>query len=57
MREYLLREIKIKEQILSELEEKASDRAEKRIMELKEELEYAGKGMNYYAVQRDYTGD
>ena len=57
LREYLLREIKIKEQILSELEEKASDRAEKRIMELKEELEYAGKGMDYYAVQRDYTGD
>ncbi len=57
LREYLLREIRIREQILRGLKGNGSERAEQRIRELEQELEYAGKGMEYYAVQRDHTGN
>ena len=51
LREYLQREIRIREEILGGMREGRSARADERIRELKKELACAGKGMEYYAVQ------
>ncbi len=50
LREYLQREILIREQILAGLDGKENRRIEQRRTELKKELEEAQKGMDYYAV-------
>lgn len=57
LREFLEREICIREQILSRLENEDSMRIKERRKEVEEELDCAEKGLSYYAVQRDYTGD
>lgn len=46
---FLLREISLKEQILEDLKGKDSERIAGRRSELEQELEYAEKGMEYYA--------
>lgn len=48
---YLLREIKIREQILKSVESRDSERISFRRRELEKEKECAEKGMKYYAVQ------
>ena len=57
LREFLEREISIRKQILSRLESGNSFRIAERRREVEAELDCAEKGLNYYAVQRDYTGD
>ena len=57
LREFLERERRIKQQILSRLETEDSGRIRERRKAVKEELECTEKGLSYYAVQRDYTGD
>lgn len=57
LREFLERERRIKQQILSRLEKEDSGRIRERRKAVKEELECTEKGLSYYAVQRDYTGD
>lgn len=47
---FLLREISLKEQILEDLKGKDSERIAGRRSELEQELEYAEKGMEYYAL-------
>ena len=44
-------------QILSQLEKKDSGRIRERRKEVEMELECTEKGLSYYAVQRDYTGN
>lgn len=50
LREFLEREIHIKRDILSEICGMDSERTKKRREELEKELEYAEKGMDYYAL-------
>lgn len=57
LRRFLEREIRIKKEILSSIEERDSDRVLLRKEQLMKELEYAEKGMEYYVMQRDYAGD
>lgn len=57
LREFLERERCIKQQILSRLETEDSGRIRERRKTVKEELNCTEKGLSYYAVQRDYTGD
>lgn len=57
LREFLERERCIKQQILSRLEREDSGRIRERRKTVKEELNCTEKGLSYYAVQRDYTGD
>ena len=57
LRRFLEREIRIKKEILSSIEERDSDRVLLRKQQLMKELEYAEKGMEYYVMQRDYAGD
>ncbi len=57
LHEFLEREHCIKQQILSQLEKKDSGRIRERRKEVEMELECTEKGLSYYAVQRDYTGN
>lgn len=57
LREFLDREIHIKKQILFRLEHENSPRISDRKREVKKELDCAEKGLKYYALQRDYTGN
>ncbi len=57
LREFLERERRIKQQILSQLEKKDSVRIMERRKEVEAELQCTEKGLRYYAVQRDYTGN
>ena len=57
LHEFLEREYCIKQQILSQLEKKDSGRIRERRKEVEMELECTEKGLSYYAVQRDYTGN
>lgn len=57
LREFLEREQCIKRQILSQLEKKDSGRILERRKEVEAELKCTEKGLSYYAVQRDYTGN
>lgn len=50
LREFLEREIRLKREILSEIRGMDSERTQKRREELEKELEYAEKGMDYYAL-------
>ena len=50
LRDFLQREIQIKRQILAGLTGRDSERIEERRRVLEQELEYAEKGMEYYAV-------
>lgn len=50
LRSFLQREIRMKEQILRNLRGKDSDRIAGRRNELEQELKYAEKGMEYYAL-------
>lgn len=50
LHDFLLREIRIKNEILNSLEKNDSERAEKRKNEIRKELAYAQKGMEYYAL-------
>lgn len=50
LKEYLNREMAIRQQILGELEGKAGGQITRRRDELEEELAYIRKGMEYYAV-------
>ena len=50
LRDFLKREIQIKRQILAGLTGRDSERIEERRRVLEQELEYAEKGMEYYAV-------
>lgn len=50
LRSFLLREISLKKQILRSLQEKASERIAGRRSQLEQELNYAEKGMEYYAL-------
>lgn len=56
LRQYLLRELRIKEQILRGIEGQETERAALRRKELEEELDSIKKGMNYDALQRNHTG-
>lgn len=47
---FLERELRIKKEILSSLEGKGSERIDQRRSELKKEIEYIEKGMEYYAL-------
>lgn len=51
LREYLEKEVCIKAAIIEKLENNKSGRAQKRLGELKKELDYAEKGLNEYALQ------
>lgn len=51
LKEYLSREIRLKKEILANLEEKGGEKIDARKEELKREIEIAEKGMNYYALQ------
>lgn len=51
LREYLEREVRIKTGIINGLEKNGSGRAEERIRELRNELDFAEKGLEYYALQ------
>ena len=50
LRDFLQREIRMKQQILSGLTGRDSERIEGRRRVLEQELKYAEKGMEYYAV-------
>ena len=50
LRQYLEREIRIKRQIAESLQGQDSPRTAERKRELEKEIEYAEKGMKYYAV-------
>lgn len=50
LKRFLERELQIKKEILTSLEGRGSERIEQRRAELKEEIEYARKGMEYYAL-------
>lgn len=50
LRQYLEREIRIRRQILEDLLGQDSPRTDKRMQELKKEIEIAEKGLVYYAV-------
>lgn len=50
LRRFLERELRIKKEILSSLEGKESGRITQRKSQLKKEIEYAEKGMEYYAL-------
>ena len=50
LRDFLQREIRMKQQILSGLTGRDSERIEERRRVLEQELKYAEKGMEYYAV-------
>ena len=50
LHDFLLREIRIKNEILSSLEKSDSERAEKRKNQIRNELAYAQKGMEYYGL-------
>lgn len=54
LRAFLEKEIAVKKQILRNLGEPMSERSQKRKAELLRELARSEKGMEYYAVQRDY---
>ncbi len=54
---FLEREIRIREKILSNLDNTGDERIRKRADELKKELKYARKGMEYYALQGNHAGD
>lgn len=54
LRAFLEKEIAVKKEILRNLGEPMSERAQKRKAELLSELARSEKGMEYYAVQRDY---
>ena len=57
LKDFLERELSIKKQILSRLEPGDSPRIAARRREVEMELECAEKGLSYYAVPRDYTGN
>ena len=57
LREFLDREIRIKKQILLRLEGECPERTAKRKKEVEHELYCAEKGLKYYAMQRNNTGD
>ncbi len=50
LRSFLERELRLKRDILDSLEKKESDRIAQRKAQLKQEIEYAEKGMEYYAL-------
>lgn len=50
LRSFLERELRLKREILDSLEKKKSDRIAQRRAQLKQEIEYAEKGMEYYAL-------
>lgn len=50
LREYLFREIRIRKQLINRLEHGDTERTAVRLEELKTELKYAEKGMDYYAL-------
>ena len=50
LRCFLERELRIKKEILAGLERKESERIDQRRAELKKEIEYIEKGMEYYAL-------
>ena len=50
LHDFLLREIRIKNEILSSLEKSDSERAEKRKNQIRNELAYVQKGMEYYGL-------
>lgn len=50
LQEYLQREIRIRKQLIERLEAENTKRASSRLEELKEEMIYAEKGLNYYAL-------
>lgn len=50
LREYLNREYRIRQKILSGLEEKGGEKIRQRRIELKEEMGYIRKGLEYYGV-------
>ena len=50
LRRCLERELRLKKEILGSLEKKESDRIAQRKAQLKQEIEYAEKGMEYYAL-------
>ena len=50
LREYLDRELEIRQNILAGLQGQTGERIRIRRMELKEELDYIRKGLDYYAV-------
>nr|WP_294491602.1 class I SAM-dependent methyltransferase [uncultured Mediterraneibacter sp.] len=51
LKEYLEREIRIRKRILKELEKENSRRTVQRMRELRDEMEHARKGLEYYVVQ------
>ena len=50
LRRFLERELRLKQEILNSLEEKETDRIAQRKAQLELEIEYARKGMEYYAL-------
>lgn len=50
LRRFLERELRLKKEILGSLEKKESDRIAQRKTQLKQEIEYVEKGMEYYAL-------
>ena len=57
LREYLEREIRLRAEIIKGLGDCDSERAVQRVRELRDEMTCAEKGMEYYAVQGNYTGN
>lgn len=57
LEQFLEREIRLRKDLLARLETEETSRAAARRGEIKEELECAEKGMEYYALQRNHTGD
>lgn len=57
LEQFLEREIRLRKDLLARLETEETSRAAARMGEIKEELECAEKGMEYYALQRNHTGD
>lgn len=50
LKEYLLREIRIKSNILQQLSKQSGGHIDRRSSELQKEIELAGKGLKYFAV-------